>query len=134
MGTIDYSSLGNAVQRLKEGLEALGREPENTLYRDAVIKRFDLANTQCARMLERFLADVSSFAPDEKLTFPALIRTASEYGVMRSGWDSWNQFRDARSLIAYGYDDDIARKIVKEAPSFAEEAGFLYAELVERSF
>lgn len=37
MAGIDYSLLGKAVQRLKVGLEALGREPENTLYRDAVI-------------------------------------------------------------------------------------------------
>ena len=53
MAGIDYSHLGKAVERLKEGLEALRREPENTLYRDAVIQRFEFTYGLCASMLER---------------------------------------------------------------------------------
>ena len=132
MRTIDYSPLGKAVQRLKEGLEALGRKPENTLYRDAVIKRFELTYAQCAKMLERFLTNVASLEPHKKLTFPALIRATSDRGVVRSGWDAWYQFREARSLTGHGYDEDIARMIVEKVPSFAEEASFLYAELEGR--
>jgi hypothetical protein len=53
MAIINYSPLGKAVQRLKEGLEALAREPENSLYRDAVIQRFEFTYGLCASMLER---------------------------------------------------------------------------------
>lgn len=49
MSTTDYSPLGKAIGRLKEGLAALKREPENTLYRDAVIQRFESSHTACAR-------------------------------------------------------------------------------------
>jgi hypothetical protein len=37
MAGIDYSPLGKAIGRLREGLEALQREPKNSLYRGGVI-------------------------------------------------------------------------------------------------
>jgi hypothetical protein len=49
MATIDYSALGKAVQRLKEGLEALTREPENSLYR-APSSSASSSRTACARV------------------------------------------------------------------------------------
>lgn len=85
MATIDYSPLGNAVQRLKKGLEALGHEPENTLYRDAVIQRFEFTYGLCASMLERYLTHASAVEPEKEMAFPTLIRTASDLGVLRSG-------------------------------------------------
>ena len=84
MATIDYSALGKAVQRLKEGLEALTREPENSLYRDAVIQRFEFTYGLCASMMKRHLAQTAAVEPEREITFPALIRTASENGLLRS--------------------------------------------------
>lgn len=129
MATIDYSPLGKAVQRLKEGLEALGREPKNTLYRDAVIKRFEFTYGLCASMLERFLMHAASVEPDKKMTFPTLIRTASDMGVLRSGWDVWYRFREARNLTSHVYSEETARKVLDQIPSFAEEAEYLYTTL-----
>jgi len=129
MPGIDYSPLGKSVQRLKEGLEALGREPENTHYRDAVIQRFEFTYGLCASMMERFLMHAASVEPDKKMTFPALIRTASDMGLLRSGWDVWHRFREARNLTSHVYNEDIARKVVEKIPSFAEEADYLYREL-----
>ena len=59
MSTIDYAPLGKAIARLREGLEALRREPENTLYRDGVIQRFEFTYGLCASMLEREALDES---------------------------------------------------------------------------
>jgi nucleotidyltransferase substrate binding protein (TIGR01987 family) len=129
MAAIDYSPLGKAIGRLKEGLEALQREPENSLYRDAVIQRFEFTYGLCASMLERFLMHAASVQPDKKMTFPTLIRTASEMGLLRSGWDVWHRFREARNLTSHVYNEDIARQVVDKIPSFAEEAGFLFTEL-----
>lgn len=129
MAGIDYSPLGKAVQRLKEGLEALQREPENTLYRDGVIQRFEFTYGLCASMLERFLMHAASVEPDKKTTFPTLIRTASDLGVLRSGWDVWYRFREARNLTSHVYSEETARKVLDEIPSFAEEAEYLYAAL-----
>jgi len=129
MAAIDYSPLGKAIRRLKEGLEALQREPENSLYRDAVIQRFEFTYGLCASMLERFLMHAASVEPDKKMTFPTLIRTASEMGLLRSGWDVWYRFREARNLTSHVYNEDIARQVVDKVPSFAEEADYLYTEL-----
>jgi len=129
MSGIDYSPLGRAVARLKEGLEALKREPENTLYRDGVIRRFEFTYGLCASMLERFPMHAASVQPDKKMTFPTLIRTASEMGLLRSGWDVWYRFREARNLTSHVYNEDVARQVVDKIPSFAEEADYLYAEL-----
>jgi nucleotidyltransferase substrate binding protein (TIGR01987 family) len=101
MAGIDYSPLGKAVQRLKEGLEALGREPENTLYRDAVIQRFEFTYGLCASMLKRHLEQTAAVVPEREITFPALIRTASENGLLRSGWDVWFDIRKARNLTSH---------------------------------
>ncbi|MGH9605018.1 MAG: hypothetical protein ACRD3N_04900 [Terracidiphilus sp.] len=48
---VGYSALGKGLVSLKEGLEVLGREPENTLYRDAVIQRFESSYGLCTSML-----------------------------------------------------------------------------------
>ena len=129
MSAIDYSPLGNAVQRLKEGLEALSREPGNTLYRDAVIQRFEFTYGLCASMLERYLAHASTVPPDKKMTFPTLIRTASDLGLLRSGWDVWFKFREARNLTSHANNEEIARQVIERVPDFAEEAAYLHAEL-----
>ena len=129
MAGIDYSPLGRAIGRLKEGLEALQREPDNSLYRDAVIQRFEFTYGLCASMLERFLMRAAPVEPDKKMTFPTLIRTASDLGVLRSGWDVWYRFREARNLTSHVYNEEIARKVVDKIASFAEEAEYLYSAL-----
>jgi nucleotidyltransferase substrate binding protein (TIGR01987 family) len=129
MAGIDYTPLGKAIQRLKEGLEALTREPENSLYRDAVIQRFEFTYGLCASMMKRHLAQTAAVEPEREITFPSLIRTASENGLLRSGWDVWYEFRKARNLTSHVYNEDTARLVVKQIPAFAEEADYLYREL-----
>jgi nucleotidyltransferase substrate binding protein (TIGR01987 family) len=129
MAGIDYSPLGKAIGRLNEGLEALQREPDNSLYRDAVIQRFEFTYGLCASMMKRRLAQTAAVEPDREMTFPALIRTASENGLLRSGWDVWIEFRKARNLTSHVYNEDTARLVVEQIPRFAEEAEYLYREL-----
>jgi nucleotidyltransferase substrate binding protein (TIGR01987 family) len=129
MAIIDYTPLGKAVQRLKEGLEALTREPENSLYRDAVIQRFEFTYGLCASMLERYLMNSTAVTLEQKLTFPTLIRTASEIGLLHSGWDLWFDFRKARNLTSHVYNEEVAQQVVEQIPAFAIEAEFLYKEL-----
>jgi len=133
MSTIDYTPLGNAIGRLKEGLEALEREPGNTLYRDAVIQRFEFTYGLCASLLKRRLAQIQAIAPDIETTFPSLIRTASDNGLLRSGWDTWAEFRRARNLTIHVYNEDVARQVVEKIPAFHQEADFLYTQLVKTS-
>jgi nucleotidyltransferase substrate binding protein (TIGR01987 family) len=109
------------------------REPENSLYRDAVIQRFEFTYGLCASMLKRTLARVEATAPENDMSFPALIRTASEYGLLRSGWDKWSEFRRARNLTSHVYDEEVARQVVKVIPAFSLEVEALYANLTRKA-
>lgn len=129
MSTIDYSPLGKALARLREALEALGREPQNTLYRDAVIQRFEFTYGLCARFLARYVERTAPEPLDKEMSFPTLIRTASERGLLRSGWDTWYEFRKARNLTSHVYDEAVARQVLDQIPHFTDEAEFLYAVL-----
>ena len=131
MSAIDYSPLGKAILRLKEGLEALGREPENLLYRDAVIQRFEFTYGLCARLLARHLEQTAPVPPEKEMSFPTLIRTAGENGLLRSGWDVWYEFRKARNLTSHVYNEEIAQQVMEHIPEFAREAESLYAALVK---
>jgi len=73
-------------------------------------------------MLKRRLAQTAAVEPEREITFPALIRTACEYGLLRSGWDVWFEFRKV-------YNEETARQVVEQIPAFAEEADYLYQEL-----
>jgi nucleotidyltransferase substrate binding protein (TIGR01987 family) len=128
MSGIDYSPLGKAVQRLKEGLAALQGEPANTLYRDAVIQRFEFTYGLCAKLLARHLEQAAAVPPEKDMSFPTLIRTASESGLLRSGWDVWYEFRKARNLTSHVYNEEVAQRVMERIPEFAAEAEHLYEE------
>lgn len=57
---LDLSSLENALQRLEEALQAHSADPQNTLYRDACIQRFEFCYEQSivsqrSRHMERII-------------------------------------------------------------------------------
>lgn len=129
MNGIDFTSLGKALGRLREGLEAIQREPENLLYRDAAIQRFEFTYGLCATLLERYLAHAMAQPPEQKMSFPTLIRTGSELGLLRSGWERWSVYREARNRTSHVYNEEIAARVVEVLPDFALEAEALYTNL-----
>jgi hypothetical protein len=80
-------------------------------------------------MMKRHLAQTAAVEPEREITFPSLIRTASESGLLRSGWDVWYEFRKASNLTSHVYNEEAARQVVEHIPAFAEEADYLYREL-----
>lgn len=130
---MDYAPLGKAIQRLKEGLQALELEPRNELYRDAVIQRFEFTYGLCASYMSRYLSLASPVPFESKMSFSTLVRTAAEAGLLRSGWDRWYAFREARNLTSHTYDEDKAKVVLARIPEFTEEAEYLSAQLAKRS-
>ena len=63
--------------------------------------------------------------PESEMTSPTLIRTASENGLLRSGWDVWFDIRKARNLTSHVYNEETARQVVELIPLFAEEAEYI---------
>lgn len=130
---LDLSSLENALQRLEEALQAHRSDPQNTLYRDAGIQRFEFCYELSHKMLKRYLemASPNPVAIDE-LAFPDLIRSGSEQGLLRSGWDCWKDYRKARSITSHTYDETKAIEVMAMLPDFLQEAQALLQELQRR--
>jgi len=66
------------------------------------------------------------------MSFAALVRTGSERGLVKSGWDKWQGFRDARNITSLTYDQAKAEQVMKVIPDFLGEAEFLYEQLQQR--
>lgn len=130
---LDLSSLENALQRLEEALQAYSADSQNTLYRDACIQRFEFCYELSHKMLKRYLemAAPNPAAIDE-LAFPDLIRSGSEQGLLRSGWDRWKDYRKARSITSHAYDEIKAMEVMVMLPDFLLEAQALLQALQRR--
>lgn len=130
---LDLSSLENALQRLSEALQAYALDASNSLYRDASIQRFEFCYELSHKMLKRYLelASPNPAAIDE-LAFPDLIRSGSEQGLLRNGWDKWKDYRKARSITSHTYDESKANEVMQIVPDFLLEGLALLAELKRR--
>jgi nucleotidyltransferase substrate binding protein (TIGR01987 family) len=132
MSEICTEQLAKAIKRLEESLAAYGAEPGNLMFRDSVIKRFEFTFEIAQSLLRKFVMGYSVNAKErEQLTFPSLIRTASQDGVLRGGYDVWIKFRDARNRTSHAYNEDQAIAVIGMVPGFLEEVQFLHKRLTE---
>lgn len=132
MSEIGVGQLGKAIGRLEESLGVFREQPTNLIVRDSVIKRFEFTFEVAQSLLRKFVIAYSVNVKErEQLTFPTLIRTASQDGVLRGGYDVWSGFRDARNRTSLAYNEDQAVAVVEIVPAFLEEVRFLYTRLGE---
>jgi nucleotidyltransferase substrate binding protein (TIGR01987 family) len=130
---LDPTSLGSAVQRLREGLARHQREPNDEQLRDGLIQRFEFTYELCHRMLRRYLKETAA-SPEQidRLPFADLIRTGNAEGLLRSEWPAWRRFREMRTLASQTYDPKPVMEVVAAIPALLEEAEHLHAELQRR--
>ena len=130
---LDLSSLDKVLRLLSEALQAYAFDASNSLYRDASIQRFEFCYELSHKMLKRYLelASPNPVAIDE-LAFPDLIRSGSEQGLLRNGWDKWKDYRKARSITSHTYDEIKAVEVMQIVPDFLLEGLALLAELKKR--
>jgi nucleotidyltransferase substrate binding protein (TIGR01987 family) len=132
MSEISLIPLEKAMERLEESLAAFAEHPEQLMYRDAVIRRFESAFELAQSVLKKFVVAFSVNAKErEQLTFPTLIRTASQDGVLLNGYDVWINFRKARSRTRDTHDDDEAVAVMQIVSDFLDEVQFLYKRVQE---
>ena len=132
MSEVSLDQLGKAIERLRESLAASQAEPGNLMYRDSVIKRFEFTFEIAQSVLRKFVTAYSvNLKEPERITFPTLIRTASQDGLVREGYDVWMSYREARNRTSHTYNEDQALAVVAIVPRFLEEAAFLYSRLCE---
>lgn len=130
---LDLSSLEKAVGSLDEAVVEYQKNTLNRFVRDASIQRFEYTYELCHKMLKRYLEISEPNAEEiDQMSFPALIRTASERGIVLHGWDQWRIYRDARNITSHTYNEDKAVKVCEAIPDFLLEARTLLTELQKR--
>jgi nucleotidyltransferase substrate binding protein (TIGR01987 family) len=131
--SLDITSLGNAVRRLREGLEHYKREPTDEQVRDGLIQRFEFSYELTHKMLKRYLKEIAA-SPDEidRMPFADLVRSGNAQGLLRDDWPAWRRFREMRARTSHTCDPEVASQVASAIPGFLEEAEHFYAEVQRR--
>ncbi|MFI4955023.1 MAG: nucleotidyltransferase substrate binding protein [Gammaproteobacteria bacterium] len=130
---LDLSSFDKAIKSLDEAVQEYQKNPENKFVRDAAIQRFEYTFELSHKMLRRYL-ELTEPSADivEEMTYPTLIRTGSEKGLLLSAWNVWKDYRQGRNLTSHTYDEDKAVYVYSVIPSFLKDAQYLLHKLHER--
>lgn len=138
--SIDFSPLEKAIKQLEKSLSyATSDLAKNDAglfeqLRNSVIQCFEFTYELSHKMLKRHLEE-SAASPEEIdfSTFQNIVRTGNEKGLLRSDWQRWKAYRQARTDSSHAYDEGKAQAVYEIAADFLAEARFLYAQLMSRS-
>jgi nucleotidyltransferase substrate binding protein (TIGR01987 family) len=131
--SLDLTSFNNAISQLEQGLTDARANAKNQLMRDGVIQRFEYTYELSYKTLKRFLeATEASAQTIEAMSFPDLIRTASERDLLLHGWDIWTKYRTARGTTSHAYDAKKAAEVFSIIPAFLEDVRYLLDQITIR--
>ena len=118
-GKLDFTSLHNALARLKEGNARYKSDVSDIQIRDGLIQRYEFTYEISHKMLKRHL-EMTSANPEafDAMPFADLIRTGNEQSLLKSDWTGWKVFREMRAKTSHTYDEDVAQTVVKVIPAF----------------
>jgi len=127
---LDFSMFNQAIMTLDEAVIERQNDPHNLFVRDAMIQRFEYTYELAHKMLKRYLelSEPNSETVD-LMSFPELIRTGSERGLLKNGWDIWKQYRDARNITSHTYNEKKAEQVCLVIPLFLNDAKLLATQL-----
>ena len=130
---LNLDSISNAVERLTEGYSRYQQDTNDTQIRDGLIQRFEFTYEIAHKTLKRYMESVSANPEQyDEMPFADLIRSANEQGLLLGDWSKWKIFREMRARTSHTYDEKIALEVVKEIPSFLDEARYLLTQLITR--
>ncbi len=138
--TLDYSALANAILQLEKSLAyahspaALADAGLREQLRNSVIQCFGFTYELSWKMFKRYLEATEASPADLDMgTFQSLIRLGNERGLLRSDWNRWKTYRQARTDSSHTYDAAKAEAVFAMAPDFLLEAQALLETLRSRS-
>lgn len=136
---LDFSPLRSAIGQLEKSLayahsEAALADPGlREQLRNSVIQCFEFTYELTWKMLRRYLE--ATEASPETLdfgNFQDLIRVGNTRGLLRSDWQQWKTYRQARHNSSHTYNQAKAEAVFALAPDFLAEAQWLHGQLVSR--
>lgn len=130
---LELSSFEKALASLIEALAEFDRT-QSQFVKDACIQRFEYTYELAHKLLKRQLETMSPNPSEiDQMSFPDMIRSGAERGLLANGWDEWRRFRDARNATSHAYNEEKANEVFARIPAFRGEAAFLLARLQERN-
>lgn len=134
------SPLQKAIHQLEQSLyfcnsDLAKQNPDIAFqFRSAAIQAFEYNYELAWKMLKRYLEMSEPSASEaDTLSFPDLIRTGSEKGLLLNDLSIWKTYRYARSITSHTYDDKKAAEVYALIPQFLKDVQFLYSQLEERA-
>lgn len=130
---LELSSFEKALASLDEALTEFDRT-QSQFVKDACIQRFEYTYELAHKLLKRQLEAMSANPSEiDQISFPDIIRSGAERGLLANGWDEWRRFRDARNATSHAYNEKKANEVFERIPAFRDEAAFLLTRLKERN-
>ena len=136
---LDLSSLESALNVL---IDALKYYHSDLAKQDAGLRRHLMAGTIQAfeftyelaiKFIRRYLEMTEPSAEFiSSITFPALIRTANEKGLLKNDIVVWKQYREKRNITSHTYNEVEAERVMTVIPSFIQDGNFLLNQLQTR--
>lgn len=137
--TLDISHLENALTRLHESLNyvasplAQADEGVARQFKMATIQAFEFTYELTHKILKRYLeATEPNPQTVDEMSFPTLIRTAAERGLLKNSWDHWINYRKARGITSHTYHQTLADEVFALIPAFAQEVAFILETIHNR--
>ena len=133
---LDLSSLEKAIAQLEQSLfyyhtDVVQRDPNFVLQlRAAAIQAFEFTYEISIKMIKRYL-DKAGLSPVEvrDASFPHVIRTACEHGLLLNDLSVWKIYRQERGTTSHTYTEEKAIEIFENIPGFLKEVTYLLARL-----
>ena len=130
MERLDTTSFEKTLNSLIEILVRYNKEPNDVIVRDATIQRFEYTYSLALKMISRFI-NKESKEITHTMTFNQLIRTANQFGLLKSNLEIWDDYRQKRNSTSHTSDEAIALEVMSIVPAFRDDAIFLLNKLKE---
>lgn len=131
METLDLTTFENAINSLVEILNVWNSDKTNDIIRDSMIQRFEYTFSFSVKIMNRFL-NLQSHEGINSMTFNEIIRKSNQYGLLMSGLEMWDEYRQKHNMTSHAYDKNIADDVVSIIPDFKDEAVYLLNKLKEK--
>lgn len=136
--TLNFDNLSRCIQTLDRSLLHLEQtEPgsdDYEVYRNAVIKGFELTLETSGKLLRKILRDyVGNPKTVDDLVFKDLFRQAARYNLLTpQEVERWFAYRDSRNDTAHDYGVEFAETVLKLIKAFLVDVRRLHDVLLSR--
>lgn len=133
---LDLSNLKKALDELIDALKYyhsdLAKQDANLRrhLRAGTIQAFEFTYEIVIKLIRRHLEITEpSREVIAAMSYPSLIRTANEKGLVNSEVAIWKQYREKRNITSHTYDETQAEQVMMIIPSFINDSLFVFHQL-----